>query len=186
MDAAADAAAQPGSWTEAPASLVGSSNRWRHGYATSLVQRAEDVHALQPLRVTAKSASLRRVRSRRRQQLSSPVVRYPPTELPVRILGLVKPLSKFRHGVLRSVIGMTPLVPEPVIVRVVRLIERVEQGLEPSDGGSLWEITCHAERDYRRNTATSRAEVGLKSSADSSLHHEPVPGLLMKSPSEFG
>jgi hypothetical protein len=31
-------------------------------------------------------------------------------------------------------IGMTPLIPEPVVLRVVRLIERVKEGLETSDG----------------------------------------------------
>ena len=35
---------------------------------------------------------------------------------------------------------MTPLVPEPVILRVVRVIERVNEGLEASDGGLLREF----------------------------------------------
>ena len=36
-----------------------------------------------------------------------------------------------------AAVGMTALVPEPVTVRVVRLIERIEHGLETSDGGAL-------------------------------------------------
>jgi len=35
---------------------------------------------------------------------------------------------------------MTPLIPEPVILRVVRLIERVKDGLETSDGWFLWNV----------------------------------------------
>ena len=35
---------------------------------------------------------------------------------------------------------MTPLLPEPVILRVGRLIERVKEGLETSDGGLLRQV----------------------------------------------
>jgi hypothetical protein len=35
---------------------------------------------------------------------------------------------------------MTPLVPEPVILRVVRSVERIKNGLETSDGGLLGEV----------------------------------------------
>jgi len=37
-------------------------------------------------------------------------------------------------------VGMTPLIPEPVILRVVRLIERVTKDLETSDGGFLRKV----------------------------------------------
>ena len=81
---------------------------------------------------------------------------------------------------------MTPLVPEPVILRVVRLIERVEQGLETSDGWFLREVAhVHTEGRHRRNSARGCGEVVLKLSADSSLHHDPVPVLLVKLPSAF-
>jgi|GEM_PF-4403034 hypothetical protein len=44
---------------------------------------------------------------------------------------------------------MTPLVSEPVILRVVRVIERVNEGLETSDGGFLREILCdHIDMHY--------------------------------------
>jgi hypothetical protein len=36
--------------------------------------------------------------------------------------------------------GMTPLVPKPVILRVVRSIERVKKSLETSDRGFLREV----------------------------------------------
>ena len=81
---------------------------------------------------------------------------------------------------------MTALVPEPVILRVVRLIERVEQGFETSDGWLLREIAhVHTEGRHRWNSTRSRGEFGIKLSADSSLHYDPVPVLLVKLPSAF-
>ncbi len=45
---------------------------------------------------------------------------------------------------------MTALVPKPVILRVVRSIERVEQGLETSDRGFLRKVVCcHVAGRYR-------------------------------------
>jgi hypothetical protein len=38
--------------------------------------------------------------------------------------------------------GMTPLVSEPAILRVVRLIKRVKEGPETSDGGLLRKVLC--------------------------------------------
>jgi hypothetical protein len=47
-------------------------------------------------------------------------------------------------------VGMTPLIPEPVILRVVRLIERVTKDLETSDGGFLRKVVHgHTEVGYR-------------------------------------
>jgi hypothetical protein len=43
---------------------------------------------------------------------------------------------------------MTPLVPEPVILRVVRVIERVNEGLEASDGELLREVVFSHIRYY--------------------------------------
>ena len=47
-----------------------------------------------------------------------------------------------RCSVKRWLTGMTALVPKPVILRVVRVIERVEEGLETSDGGLLRDVVC--------------------------------------------
>ena len=45
---------------------------------------------------------------------------------------------------------MPPLIPEPVILRVVRLVERVEEGLKTSDGGLLREVAGgHPKKRYR-------------------------------------
>ena len=43
---------------------------------------------------------------------------------------------------LRLMTGLTPLVSQPVILRVVRVIERVKEGLETSDGGLLRDLVC--------------------------------------------
>jgi hypothetical protein len=65
---------------------------------------------------------------------------------------------------------MTALVPKPVILRVVRSIERVKKGLETSDGGSLREVVCGhiGGRYFTLNSGTSRG-VGFRSSADRSV-----------------
>ncbi len=56
----------------------------------------------------------------------------------------------FRSDVLGCLTGMTALVPKPVILRVVRSIERVEQGLETSDRGFLRKVVCcHVAGRYR-------------------------------------
>lgn len=47
----------------------------------------------------------------------------------------------FRHSMKRWVSGVTPLIAEPVILRVVRSIEGVKKDLETSDGRLLREIT---------------------------------------------
>ena len=59
---------------------------------------------------------------------------------------------------------MTPLVPEPVVLRVVRLIERGKEGPETSDGGLLREVLCGhiGGRYFTLSSGTSRA-VGFKS-----------------------
>ena len=59
---------------------------------------------------------------------------------------------------------MTPLVAEPVILRVVRLIEGVEQGFETSDGWFLREVAhVRTEGRYRRNSTGCRGESSFSS-----------------------
>jgi hypothetical protein len=75
--------------------------------------------------------------------VSSPVIRDSPAEFMTGIVSsTIRKLIRPRRGVQRWVIGMTPLIAEPVILRVVSLIERVKQRLETSDGRPLWEVTC--------------------------------------------
>jgi hypothetical protein len=106
-----------------------------------------------------------------------PVVRNSPAE------SGVGGLRRDSRGVQRCLSWVSPLVAQPVVLRVVRVIERVKEGLETSDGSLLRQVLCghtgtlsHAELGHERSRAVSSRR--LTDPSRSGLQVRRSPGAL--------